>query len=140
VPDHIKLFITAATLDEPELLVELELLEELEQLVELELELKELELKSKILLLELLLELELLELELLELELLEQLLEGIAGLNGVVRSAPQPCNNITAQRHDSADAKKCDGWQKKLIIRVQIFQKGLFNCSDIGNQRIFARP
>ena len=102
----------------------LELLEELEQLLELE-EL-ELELRSppKIS--------PLLE-ELLELELLEQVLEGTSGLKGVVRSAPQPCNKIMAQKHNRAEMYECDWWRKKLFIRVQIFQKSLFHCCDIGN-------
>lgn len=134
VPDHIKSFATEDALeklfDELELLDELGRLEELEQVVELEeLELKELEPTSKIVLL-----------ELLELELLEQALEDGAGLKGVVRSAPQPCNNITAHRQNSVEANERDWWREKLIIRVQIFQKGLFNGSDIGNQRVLTCP
>ena|GEM_PF-1179822 len=91
---------------------ELELLDDLledEQLEfdELELEL-ELELEKKSLL-----ELE----ELLELELeLEQLVSG--GLNGVVRSAPQPCNSKVDNKKN-ANALNEFGWRKeKLIIAL----------------------
>lgn len=95
-------------LDELELIDELELL--LEELAQLLAELDELELSSMMIpkSLELL----------LELELLEQLTEGSCGMNGVVRSAPQPCNNTMAQRQKNAEISERHWRDIKLIIRV----------------------
>lgn len=81
------------------------------------------------------------ELELDDNEELE-LEQGIIGLNGSLRSEPQPCNKIAA----IATTINPDGsfpridFKSKLIIVIQIFQKSFFDSGDIRNNRVFTRP